>query len=141
MPMDIEWAKDGIDGQIYVVQARPETVESQKSGTTLEIYKLKSRGELLVSGHAVGMRIGTGRVKVIKSVDELSQFKLGEVLVTDTTSPDWEPVMKTASAIVTNRGGRTCHAAIVSRELGIPAVIGAEDATETLKFLIKRNTN
>ncbi|WOE69308.1 phosphoenolpyruvate synthase [Hydrogenimonas thermophila] len=133
MPMDIEWAKDGIDGQIYVVQARPETVESQKSGTTLEIYKLKNRGELLVSGHAVGMRIGVGKVRVIKSVDELSQFKPGEVLVTDTTSPDWEPVMKTASAIVTNKGGRTCHAAIVSRELGIPAVIGAEDATTVLK--------
>jgi len=133
MPMDIEWAKDGIDGQIYVVQARPETVESQKSGTTLEIYKLKNRGDLLVSGHAVGMRIGVGKVRVIKSVDELSQFKPGEVLVTDTTSPDWEPVMKTASAIVTNKGGRTCHAAIVSRELGIPAVIGAEDATTVLK--------
>jgi len=133
MPMDIEWAKDGIDGQIYVVQARPETVESQKSGTTLEIYKLKNRGELLVSGHAVGMRIGVGKVRIINSVDELSQFKPGEVLVTDTTSPDWEPVMKTASAIVTNKGGRTCHAAIVSRELGIPAVIGAEDATTVLK--------
>lgn len=133
MPMDIEWAKDGIDGQIYVVQARPETVESQKSGTTLEIYKLKNRGELLVSGHAVGMRIGAGKVRIINSLEELSQFKPGEVLVTDTTSPDWEPVMKTASAIVTNRGGRTCHAAIVSRELSIPAVIGAEDATTVLK--------
>ncbi|WP_456392341.1 phosphoenolpyruvate synthase [Nitratifractor sp.] len=132
-PMDMEWAKDGSDGHLYMVQARPETVESQKKGTTLEIYRLKERGKVLVTGRAVGTKIGTGKVHVIRSLDELDSFKAGEVLVADTTTPDWEPVMKIASAIVTNRGGRTCHAAIVSRELGIPAVVGADNATEVLK--------
>ena len=132
-PMDMEWAKDGSDGHLYMVQARPETVQSQKKGTVLEIYRLKERGKVLVTGRAVGTKIGTGRVHVIHSLDELDSFKAGEVLVADTTTPDWEPVMKIASAIVTNRGGRTCHAAIVSRELGIPAVVGADNATEVLK--------
>jgi len=132
-PMDMEWAKDGIDGQLYMVQARPETVESQKKGSVLEIYHLKERSKVLTSGRAVGTKIGAGRVRIIDDVKHLSDFQPGEVLVADTTTPDWEPVMKTAAAIVTNRGGRTCHAAIVSRELGIPAVVGANDATEVLK--------
>ena len=131
-PMDMEWAKDGIDGKIYMVQARPETVESQKKGTVLEMYHLKKKGEVLVTGRAVGTKIGIGKVHYIKDTDSLSDFKKGEVLVADTTTPDWEPVMKMASAVVTNKGGRTCHAAIVSRELGIPAVVGAKDATEIL---------
>ncbi len=132
-PMDMEWAKDGEDGHLYMVQARPETVQSQKKGTILEIYRLKERGKVLVTGRAVGTKIGQGKVHYIPDVKHLSEFKPGEVLVADTTTPDWEPVMKTAAAIVTNKGGRTCHAAIVSRELGIPAVVGAEGATETLK--------
>jgi len=132
-PMDMEWAKDGEDGHLYMVQARPETVESQKKGNILKMYQLKERGKLLVQGRAVGTRIGAGKVHIIDDVKHLSDFKPGEVLVADTTTPDWEPVMKTAAAIVTNRGGRTCHAAIVSRELGIPAVIGADSATEVLK--------
>ncbi len=132
-PMDMEWAKDGIDGQLYMVQARPETVESRKKGSVLEIYHLKERSKVLTSGRAVGTKIGAGRVRIIDDVKHLSDFQPGEVLVADTTTPDWEPVMKTAAAIVTNRGGRTCHAAIVSRELGIPAVVGANDATEVLK--------
>jgi pyruvate,water dikinase len=132
-PMDMEWAKDGEDGRLYMVQARPETVQSQKKGTVLEIYRLKERGRVLVTGRAVGTRIGQGKIHYIPDVKQLSEFKPGEVLVADTTTPDWEPVMKTAAAIVTNRGGRTCHAAIVSRELGIPAVVGAEGATEILK--------
>ncbi len=132
-PMDMEWAKDGIDGHLYMVQARPETVESQKSGTILKMYHLKEKGRLLVSGRAVGTKIGQGKVRVIKDISELSSFKPGEVLVSETTTPDWEPVMKTAAAVVTDRGGRTCHAAIVSRELGIPAVVGTDNATEVLK--------
>ena len=132
-PMDMEWARDGIDGRLYMVQARPETVQSQKKGSVLEIYHLKERGKVLVTGRAVGTKIGRGRVRYIPDVKHLNEFKPGEVLVADTTTPDWEPVMKTASAIVTNRGGRTCHAAIVSRELGIPAVVGADNATEILK--------
>ena len=132
-PMDMEWAKDGIDGHLYMVQARPETVQSQKKGDILEIYHLLERGKVLVTGRAVGTKIGEGRVHVIKDVKKLSEFKPGEVLVADTTTPDWEPIMKTASAIITNRGGRTCHAAIVSRELGIPAVVGCDNATEVLK--------
>ena len=132
-PMDMEWAKDGKDGQLYMVQARPETVESQKKGNVLKMYHLKARGKVLVTGRAVGTKIGAGKVHYIPDVAHLSDFKPGEVLVADTTTPDWEPVMKTAAAIVTNRGGRTCHAAIVSRELGIPAVVGAEGATEVLK--------
>ncbi len=132
-PMDMEWAKDGIDGHIYMVQARPETVESQKNGSILKMYHLKEKAEPLVIGRAVGTKIGQGKVHVISDVSELSSFKPGEVLVSQTTTPDWEPVMKTASGIVTNRGGRTCHAAIVSRELGIPAVVGTDNATQVLK--------
>ncbi len=131
-PMDMEWAKDGIDGQLYMVQARPETVESQRKGNILKFYHLQQRSKLLAQGRAVGTRIGAGRAHIIKDASHLSDFKPGEVLVADTTTPDWEPVMKTAAAIVTNRGGRTCHAAIVSRELGIPAVVGTDDATEVL---------
>ncbi len=131
-PMDMEWAKDGLDGRIYLVQARPETVASQRRGGVLETYVLKEHGEVLVSGRAVGSRIAAGAVRVIPDVAHLPQFRPGEVLVADTTTPDWEPVMKTAAAIVTNRGGRTCHAAIIARELGIPAVVGAADATERL---------
>ena len=132
-PMDMEWAKDGLDGHLYMVQARPETVQSQKKGDILEIYHLREKGEVLVTGRAVGTKIGQGKVHIINDVKNLSDFKAGEVLVADTTTPDWEPIMKTASAIITNKGGRTCHAAIVSRELGIPAVVGCEDATERLK--------
>ena len=132
-PMDMEWAKDGIDGQLYMVQARPETVASQKKGTVLEIYHLRERSAVLVQGRAVGTKIGAGKARVINDVKHLGDFQPGEVLVADTTSPDWEPVMKTAAAIVTNRGGRTCHAAIISRELGIPAIVGSENATAALK--------
>ncbi len=131
-PMDIEWAKDGLDGQLYVVQARPETVASQQQGTILEQYHLKGDGEVLARGYAVGTKIATGRARYIPDVAHLDQFQPGEVLVADTTTPDWEPVMKVAAAIVTNRGGRTCHAAIVARELGIPAVVGTDNATETV---------
>ncbi len=132
-PMDMEWAKDGLDGHLYMVQARPETVESQKKGSILEIYHLKEKSKLLVEGRAVGTKIGEGKVHYIKDTSELKNFQVGEVLVADTTTPDWEPVMKKAAAIVTNTGGRTCHAAIVSRELGIPAVVGAVNATEVLQ--------
>lgn len=132
-PMDMEWAKDGQDGQLYIVQARPETVQSRKTSTTLEQYVLEEKGEVLASGESVGARIGAGRANVIKDVHDIAKFKEGEVLVTDMTDPDWEPIMKIAAAIVTNRGGRTCHAAIISRELGIPCVIGTEDGTEKLK--------
>ncbi len=130
-PMDIEWAKDGVDGKIYIVQARPETVVSQRQASTLETYVLDEAGggEVVTQGRSVGERIAAGVARVIGNVAELPQFRPGEVLVADTTTPDWEPVMKTASAIVTNRGGRTCHAAIIARELGIPAVVGAGDAT------------
>jgi pyruvate,water dikinase len=132
-PMDMEWAKDGIDGQLYMVQARPETVASQKKGTVLEIYHLKEKSAVLLRGRAVGTKIGVGKARVINDVKNLGDFQAGEVLVADTTTPDWEPIMKTAAAIVTNRGGRTCHAAIVSRELGIPAIVGSGDATTVLK--------
>ncbi len=132
-PMDMEWAKDGLDGNLYMVQARPETVESQKRGAVLEMYHLKEKGDVLVSGRAVGTKIGRGKVRIIRDVGELGSFEPGEVLVSETTTPDWEPVMKRAAAVVTNRGGRTCHAAIVSRELGIPAVVGAENATDVLE--------
>ena len=132
-PMDMEWAKDGIDGQLYMVQARPETVASQRKGAILEIYHLKERSNILAQGQAVGTRIGAGKVRVINDVKHLSDFQPGEVLVADTTTPDWEPVMKTAAAIVTNRGGRTCHAAIVSRELGVPAIVGTDNAAQVLK--------
>ncbi len=132
-PMDMEWAKDGIDGHLYMVQARQETVASQKKGNVFEIYRLKHRSNVLLRGRAVGTRIGTGRVRLIDDVRGLGEFRPGEVLVADTTTPDWEPVMKIAAAIITNRGGRTCHAAIVSRELGIPAIVGTERATSALK--------
>lgn len=131
-PMDIEWAKDGKDGQLYVVQARPETVASQRKGQILKTYHIQERGPVLARGRAVGNRIATGNAHVIPDAQHLADFKPGEVLVADSTTPDWEPVMKTAAAIVTARGGRTCHAAIVARELGIPAVVGAEDAGEKL---------
>ena len=132
-PMDMEWAKDGIDGDIYMVQARPETVESQKKGNILEVYHLREKGKVLVTGQAIGTKIGQGKVHYINDVSQLNTFKAGEVLVADTTNPDWEPIMKIATAIITNKGGRTCHAAILSRELGIPAVVGCDNATETLK--------
>lgn len=132
-PMDIEWAKDGIDGRLYIVQARPETVESQKQDKTAEFYRLKQTSDILVQGHAVGTKIGSGKVCKITDTASLDRFKPGDVLVAQTTSPDWEPLMKIASAIVTDSGGRTCHAAIVSRELGIPAVVGAKNATRTLQ--------
>ncbi|HUJ88353.1 MAG TPA: phosphoenolpyruvate synthase [Burkholderiales bacterium] len=132
-PMDMEWAKDGDDGRLYMVQARPETVASQKRGNVLEIYSVKGAGEVLASGRSVGEKVVSGAVRVIENVSHLAQFRPGEVLVADTTTPDWEPVMKTAGAVVTNRGGRTCHAAIVARELGIPAVVGADNATTALK--------
>jgi pyruvate,water dikinase len=132
-PMDIEWAKDGLTGKIFIIQARPETVQSRKQTDTMETYRIKERGPVLVSGHSVGSKIGCGRVRVIHDAQRLSEFQDGEILVTDKTDPDWEPIMKKAAAIVTNRGGRTCHAAIVSRELGLPAVVGAETATLALK--------
>lgn len=132
-PMDIEWAKDGNTGDIYIVQARPETVQSQKSIDVLETYYLEKKGHILTTGKSVGEKIATGKARVIPDVAHLSSFKPGEILVANTTTPDWEPVMKTAAAIITNRGGRTCHAAIISRELGIPAVVGAQDATEKIQ--------
>ena len=132
-PMDIEWAKDGVDGHIYLVQARPETVASQRRPNVLERYVLEQPGEVLVEGRSVGERIASGEARVVTSLQELGAFRPGEVLVADITTPDWEPVMKTAAAIVTNRGGRTCHAAIVARELGIPAVVGAQRATDVLE--------
>jgi pyruvate, water dikinase len=128
-PMDMEWAKDGLDGKLYIVQARPETVASQHSATALESYVLEGRGEILTEGRSVGERIASGAVRRIENLTQLAEFKPGEVLVADTTTPDMEPVMKTAAAIVTNRGGRTCHASIIARELGIPAVVGTGDAT------------
>lgn len=131
-PMDMEWAKDGITGELFIVQARPETVQSQRTGKILETFRLKEKGKRLVTGRSVGERIAAGPVRVIKDAQQLELFQEGEVLVTDKTDPDWEPIMKKAAAIVTNRGGRTCHAAIVSRELGLPAIVGAADATEIL---------
>jgi pyruvate,water dikinase len=131
-PMDMEWAKDGNTGELFIVQARPETIHSQKDLNTLEEYKLKQKGNILVKGRSVGDKIGSGNVNVIKQVKDIHGFKKGQVLVTDMTDPDWEPIMKIASAIVTNRGGRTCHAAIISRELGIPCVVGTKNGTEIL---------
>ncbi len=132
-PMDMEWAKDGISNELFIVQARPETVQSQKNMNILEEYVLKERSKVLVKGKSVGNKIGAGKVHIIKDVHKIGEFKEGEVLVTDMTDPDWEPIMKIASAIVTNRGGRTCHAAIISRELGIPCVVGTNNGTEVLK--------
>ncbi len=131
-PMDIEWGKDGEDGKLYILQARPETVKSQQSGHVLEKYRLKQYGKALTHGRAIGQRIGVGPVKVIRDAAEMNRVQPGDVLVTDMTDPNWEPVMKRASAIVTNRGGRTCHAAIIARELGIPAIVGCGNATELL---------
>ena len=132
-PMDIEWAKDGIDGKLYIVQARPETVRSQENTQSMERFRLKHEGEIITDGRAIGHKIGSGTVKVLSSITEMDRIEEGDVLVTDITDPDWEPIMKRASAIVTNRGGRTCHAAIIARELGIPAVVGCNDATSVLK--------
>ncbi len=132
-PMDIEWGKDGTDGQLYILQARPETVKSQAKGQAELRYKLKGQGTVLAEGRAIGQKIGTGPVRLVHNISEMDKVQPGDVLVTDMTDPNWEPVMKRASAIVTNRGGRTCHAAIIARELGIPAVVGCGDATERLK--------
>ena len=132
-PMDIEWGKDGIDGEMYILQARPETVKSQAKGKAEQRYKLKGVGTVLAAGRAIGQKIGTGPVRIVHDISEMDQVQPGDVLVTDMTDPNWEPVMKRASAIVTNRGGRTCHAAIIARELGIPAVVGCGDATDQLK--------
>lgn len=131
--MDIEWAKDGQDGLIYIVQARPETVHSQKEANRISTYALEEAGSVLLTGRAIGQRIGSGRTRIISSVQELDSFQEGEVLVTDMTDPDWEPVMKRAGAIITNSGGRTCHAAIISRELGVPCIVGTSNATTSLK--------
>ncbi len=131
--MDIEWAKDGLDGQLYIVQARPETVAALKPQGLVDEYRLQAKGELRTQGRAVGGSVATGRARVVTDISQLGQFRRGEVLVADTTMPDWGTVMKMAAAVVTNRGGRTCHAAIVARELGIPAVVGCEDATTRLR--------
>jgi pyruvate, water dikinase len=132
-PMDIEWGKDGTDGQLYILQARPETVKSQAAGKTEVRYKLKGKGVVLATGRAIGQKVGTGPVRLVSHISEMDKVQAGDVLVTDMTDPNWEPVMKRASAIVTNRGGRTCHAAIIARELGIPAVVGCGNATDVLK--------
>jgi pyruvate, water dikinase len=132
-PMDIEWGKDGTDGQLYILQARPETVKSQQQGKAEQRYKLLAKGAVLAEGRAIGQKIGTGPVRLVHSISEMDKVQPGDVLVTDMTDPNWEPVMKRAAAIVTNRGGRTCHAAIIARELGIPAVVGCGDATDLLK--------
>ncbi|MFO8155228.1 MAG: phosphoenolpyruvate synthase [Pseudomonadota bacterium] len=132
-PMDIEWGKDGRDGRLFILQARPETVRSQETGQSIQRYAMKERGEVLITGRAIGDRIGAGRLRLVESPKEMHRVEPGDILVTDMTDPDWEPIMKRASAIVTNRGGRTCHAAIIARELGIPAVVGATGATEALK--------
>ena len=131
-PMDVEWGKDGQDGQIYILQARPETVQSRTDASTIEQFQLKETGKVLAQGRSVGNKIGQGKVKLIARPDQMHEMQPGDVLVTDMTDPDWEPIMKIASAIVTNRGGRTCHAAIIARELGIPAVVGCENATKSL---------
>jgi len=131
-PMDIEWGRDGVDGKLYILQARPETVKSREGAGKLRRFRLKSRSDVLATGRAIGQKIGHGVVRLIKSPDEMDKVKAGDVLVADMTDPDWEPVMKRAAAIVTNRGGRTCHAAIIARELGIPAVVGCGDATQAL---------
>ncbi|MGZ8272957.1 MAG: phosphoenolpyruvate synthase, partial [Burkholderiaceae bacterium] len=132
-PMDIEWGKDGADGKIYILQARPETVKSRVNGETQQRFKLTGKGEILATGRAIGQKIGIGHVRIVEDSSEMDQVQPGDILVTDMTDPNWEPVMKRAAAIVTNRGGRTCHAAIIARELGIPAVVGCGDATRVLK--------
>ncbi|MES0873530.1 phosphoenolpyruvate synthase [Sinimarinibacterium thermocellulolyticum] len=132
-PMDIEWGKDGIDGKLYILQARPETVKSRASTNVLRRYRLKNKGTVLTEGRAIGQKVGAGPVRILDSIEQMTRVQPGDVLVTDMTDPDWEPIMKRASAIVTNRGGRTCHAAIIARELGIPAVVGCGNATQVLK--------
>jgi len=132
-PMDIEWAKDGLTGELFIVQARPETVQSQKSTSVLRNYKLQGTGEVIVTGRAVGEMIGQGKARVILDVQKIDQFQPGEVLVTNKTDPDWEPIMKKASAIVANQGGRTCHAAIIAREMGIPAIVGCSNGTGVIQ--------
>lgn len=132
-PMDIEWAKDGDDGKLYIVQARPETVKSRQNVGTMERYLLKQKGKVLCEGRSIGQRIGSGKVRIVHSIKEMDKVQPGDVLVSDMTDPDWEPVMKRASAIITNRGGRTCHAAIIARELGVPAIVGSGNATEVLE--------
>ena len=132
-PMDIEWAKDGVDGKLYIVQARPETVRSREDSQSIERFQLKGQSNIVVEGRAIGHKIGAGVAKVLDSIEEMDKIQAGDVLVTDMTDPDWEPIMKKASAIVTNRGGRTCHAAIIARELGIPAVVGCGNATDSIK--------
>jgi pyruvate, water dikinase len=131
-PMDIEWGKDGETGKLYILQARPETVQS-RAGRTLQRYTLKGKGPVLARGRSIGQRIGAGPARVIRNAQEMARVESGDVLVADMTDPDWEPVMKRAAAIVTNRGGRTCHAAIIARELGIPAVVGCGDATRVIR--------
>jgi pyruvate,water dikinase len=132
-PMDIEWAKDGASGKLFIVQARPETVKSRTSANVIERYRLKETGQVMAEGRSIGQRIGSGRARVVSGVDQMDQVREGDVLITDMTDPDWEPVMKRSAAIVTNRGGRTCHAAIIARELGIPAVVGCGNATHLIK--------
>jgi len=132
-PMDMEWAKGGKTGKLFIVQARPETVQSQKDANVLEEYKISKKGKVLTTGRSVGSKIGNGKAHIIKDVGDIKKFKPGEVLVTEMTDPDWEPIMKIASAIVTNKGGRTCHAAIVSRELGVPCIVGTNNATHVVK--------
>ncbi|MFE4542694.1 phosphoenolpyruvate synthase [Arthrobacter sp. NPDC056727] len=132
-PMDIEWGKDGVDGELYILQARPETVESRKATGTVSRYTLTERSEVLAEGRAIGQRIGAGQVRVLTSIDQMASFQAGDVLVANMTDPDWEPIMKKAAAIVTDRGGRTCHAAIIARELGIPAVVGTGNASQVLR--------
>jgi len=131
-PMDIEWGKDGVDGKLYILQARPETVKSQTSGHVMEKYRIKQHGKVVCTGRAIGQKIGAGVVRIVSDASQMNRVQAGDILVTDMTDPNWEPVMKRASAIVTNRGGRTCHAAIIARELGIPAIVGCGDATEVL---------
>ena len=131
-PMDIEWAKDGLDGKLYIVQARPETVRSRENANVIEQFQLQDKSKVICEGRSIGNKIGKGKVRILDSIDEMDKVQVGDVLVTDMTDPDWEPIMKRASAIVTNRGGRTCHAAIIAREMGIPAVVGCGNATDRI---------
>src|SRR5690606_5380917 len=132
-PMDIEWAKDGVSGKLFIVQARPETVKSRAKATQIERYQLGERGPVICEGRSIGQRIGSGVARVVRSMEDMARVQPGDVLIADMTDPDWEPVMKRSAAIVTNRGGRTCHAAIIARELGVPAVVGTGNALDTIK--------